>query len=229
MIVYNNIESGLTEVYLGDNSITEVYIGDEKVFPSGGTYGNKFYGEYLNGETLTLECEGESSNLTLAELTSEGNPSLSALTNATFGECLRNIADYGNCTFSGLTNLSSVTISEGTITLHKNTFARCSNLRTVTLPETLQNIVQEAFYFCTSLSSITIPSGVTSIGQGAFTNCRSLTSITIKATTPHYLGSGAFNYTNDCPIYVPSESVETYKAASGWSGYASRIQAIPSN
>lgn len=228
MIVYNNIESGLTEVYLGDNSITEVYIGDEKVFPSGGTYGNKFYGEYLNGETLTLECEGETSNLTLAELTSEGNPSLSALTNATFGGCLKNIADYGNCTFSGATNLSSVTISEGTITLHKNTFGRCGNLKTVTLPETLQIITQEAFYFCTSLSSVTLGGNVTSIGNRAFAYCSSLTSITIKATTPPYLGMGAFNGTN-CPIYVPAESVEVYKSASSWSGYASRIQAIPSN
>jgi hypothetical protein len=39
--------------------------------------------------------------------------------------------------------------------------------------------------------------------------------------------SSVFNYTNNCPIYVPSASVETYKSASGWSGYASRIQAIP--
>jgi hypothetical protein len=30
-----------------------------------------------------------------------------------------------------------------------------------------------------------------------------------------------------CIIYVPSASVDTYKAASGWSTYASRIQAIP--
>ena len=28
-------------------------------------------------------------------------------------------------------------------------------------------------------------------------------------------------------IYVPAASVETYKAASDWSGYASKIQAIP--
>jgi hypothetical protein len=40
------------------------------------------------------------------------------------------------------------------------------------------------------------------------------------------LGASAFNDTNNCPIYVPSESVETYKAASNWSSYASRIQSI---
>jgi len=41
------------------------------------------------------------------------------------------------------------------------------------------------------------------------------------------LGASAFNDTNNCPIYVPSESVEAYKSASGWSNYASRIQPIP--
>jgi len=39
----------------------------------------------------------------------------------------------------------------------------------------------------------------------------------------------AFNSTNDCPIYVPSESVEVYKAADNWSSLSSRIQAIPNS
>ena len=34
-----------------------------------------------------------------------------------------------------------------------------------------------------------------------------------------------FNNTNDCPIYVPTGSVEAYKTAEYWSDYADRIQA----
>jgi len=68
---------------------------------------------------------------------------------------------------------------------------------------------------------------VTSIGNEAFDSCRSLTSVTVEATTPPTLSTDAFNSTNNCPIYVPCDSVDTYKAASGWSTYASRIQAIP--
>ena len=41
------------------------------------------------------------------------------------------------------------------------------------------------------------------------------------------MGTYVFNYTNDCPIYVPAGSVDVYKDAEGWSEYASRIQAIP--
>jgi hypothetical protein len=40
------------------------------------------------------------------------------------------------------------------------------------------------------------------------------------------LADESFYNTNNCPIYVPSASVETYKAATNWSSLESRIQAI---
>jgi hypothetical protein len=67
---------------------------------------------------------------------------------------------------------------------------------------------------------------VTSIGSEAFYGCSSLTSITCEATTPPTLKWSVFDDTNDCPIYVPADSVDTYKAAENWSEYAKRIQAI---
>lgn len=73
-------------------------------------------------------------------------------------------------------------------------------------------------------TNIEIPESITSIGIQAFSNCESLTSITINATTPPTLGKHAFDSTNNCPIYVPSESVQAYKTA--WSDYANKIQAI---
>ena len=114
------------------------------------------------------------------------------------------------------------------------TFGKCSSLTSVgeigsgadvELGSSLTEIKSHAFYQCTSLTSVTL-GNITSIGEEAFNGCSSLTSITIKAITPPSLSYGVFDYSNDCPIYVPAQSVDAYKAATYWKNYASRIQAI---
>ena len=105
-------------------------------------------------------------------------------------------------------------------------FNYCSGLNSITIPNSVTSIGIDTFRGCSGLRSVTIPSGVTSIDEYAFYGCTRLTSITVEATTPPTLGSSAFDRTNNCPIYVPDASLNTYKAASGWSTYASRIQGI---
>lgn len=85
-----------------------------------------------------------------------------------------------------------------------------------------------AFRRCSNLESAEIPASVTRIGDYAFYYCSSLESLTIYATTPPTLGSLVFEGTSDnLKIYVPAESVDTYKTASRWSAHASKIEAIP--
>ena len=115
----------------------------------------------------------------------------------------------------------------GTGTSYVNgVFYKCTSLTSVTIPINITSIWKYVFRQCTSLITVNIPNTVTSIGDQVFRQCTSLTSVTIKATTPPTLDITAFTDTNNCPIYVPAESVNTYKEASGWSDYASRIQAI---
>jgi hypothetical protein len=81
--------------------------------------------------------------------------------------------------------------------------------------------------FTSLIESITIPSNVTYIGTYAFSMCSLLTSVTVEATTPPTLGEHAFDdNASGRKIYVPSASVETYKAATNWSEYADDIEAI---
>ena len=154
----------------------------------------------------------------------------------------------GDNAFYNCTNLSSVTIPSSVTSIGENAFKDCSGLTSVNIPNSVTSIGNKAFencsgltsciigsgvtiignnafIRCTSLTSVTIPSGVTTIGTQAFNTCSGLTSITIEATTPPSLGTNPFNNTNNCPIYVPAESVSSYQTA--WSStYASRIQAI---
>ena len=62
-----------------------------------------------------------------------------------------------------------------------------------------------------------IPSSCTTLGTDAFANCTALEYLLIGNPTPPTLGTSALNSTNNCPIYVPDESVEDYKAAANWS------------
>lgn len=138
-------------------------------------------------------------------------------------------------TFQGYTGLTSVEIPSTVTTILNQAFYRCSGISVVglvgcggiELPNTLTSIQSTAFSQCTGLTSVTIPSSVTSIGDSCFNGCTHLSSFTCEATTPPTLGINAFtNTAQDLTIYVPSASVETYKTASRWSDFASRIQAI---
>lgn len=116
------------------------------------------------------------------------------------------------------------TVIPNTITaIGQGAFAT-SELTSVTLSDSVTTINDKAFESCTHLLTAVIGCNVTSIGTGAFNKCSSLNSITCMATVPPTIGSYPFAQTNDCPIYVPAASVDTYKST--WSNYASRIQAI---
>ena len=79
-----------------------------------------------------------------------------------------------------------------------------------------------AFWKCTSLKIVILNKNITVIDQRAFQDCTSMESCYIKATIPPALGTWAFD-NNPCKIYVPHESVATYKAATNWNLYASQI------
>ena len=134
----------------------------------------------------------------------------------------------GNYAFFNCTALTSVTIGNGVTSIGTYAFNTCSILANVIIPDSVMSIAYMAFSYCFGLESVTIGTGITNIANDAFLNCNNLRSITILATNPPTLSSAdAFRITNNCPIYVPAASVNTYKAATNWSALASRIQAIP--
>ena len=137
------------------------------------------------------------------------------------------VTSIGDNVFYSCRSITSVTIPNSVTTIGNYAFYYCSRLTNVTIPNSVTSIGVSTFRYCSSLTSIDIPSGVTSIGNEAFRYCSRLSSVTVLATTPPTIGVSAFNNTNDCPIYVPAQSVDAYKSATNWSTYASRIQAIP--
>ena len=138
-----------------------------------------------------------------------------------------NVTSIAPNSFASCVSLSSVTIGNSVTGISQYAFDGCVSLSSITIPDNVTTIYASVFYNCRNLTACTIGSGVTSIGQQVFFTCSSLTSVTIMATTPPSLGGQALDgNASGRKIYVPSASVSTYKAASGWSSYASDIEAI---
>lgn len=101
----------------------------------------------------------------------------------------------------------------------------------VIIPDTVTSMGTVAFA-ATGVNNITIPGSVKFIGDGCFASCSYLENITFLSKEPPVLGStqGVYQLFHHSSylsnIYVPAESVEAYKAAPGWSNYASKIKAI---
>lgn len=93
------------------------------------------------------------------------------------------------------------------------------------IPDSVTIIGDESFESYNSLKSVTIPNSVTSIGMSAFYGCAGLTSVYCKATTPPSLGHDDVfdNNGSGRKIYVPTESVDTYKSETHWNEYANQI------
>ena len=126
--------------------------------------------------------------------------------------------------FSKCSSLASINIPNGVTLIGGSAFSKCSSLTSITIPEGVTEIGSEAFYKCSGLTSITIPDSVTSIGYYAFYGCSSLAEVYCKPTTPPAGGDNMFyNNASGRKIYVPTDSVEAYKTAEGWSEYADAI------
>ena len=83
------------------------------------------------------------------------------------------------------------------------------------------------FCECSSLKYITFPTSLTFIGYQNFYLTSSIEIIIMNIKTPPTLDwNGEFAESKKCTFYVPDESVDTYKSASNWSTYSTRIKAL---
>lgn len=176
-------------------------------------------------------CSGLTGTLTLPKnLTKIGNGAFSSCQKLTGTLVVPNGVTYiGSYAFEGCTKLTSIDLPNTLTLIGQNAFDGCTGLTgTFIIPNSIIYISIYTFRDCTGLTNIVISNSIIEIGQWAFSGCTHLVSVTVLATTPPTLkGVSAFDNTNNCTIYVPTGSVDAYKAAANWSSLASRIQAIP--
>lgn len=172
----------------------------------------------------------QSADLSGTSLTNIGNFAFKDSANLRTIALPKSLVTIGTYVFQGCALLRSVDLSGTSLTsIGESAFDSISNLKTVLFPETLTTIGYSAFGSCSSLETVTIPKNVTSIGSMAFFLCKYLLTVYVEATTPPSIDTETFGSGNpsDFRIYVPPESVDTYKQAAGWSEYAEFIMAKP--
>lgn len=168
-------------------------------------------------------------NLTTAEF-----PNATSIGDYSFYKCpsltsvVAQIVEHIGCfAFKGCSNLISANYPLAT-TIGQGAFDECVGLSDVNLP-LVTTIEALAFRKCEDLTSADFAS-VTSIGTQAFYSS-GITSLTLRSDTVVTLENvDAFYFTpieeGAGYIYIPSNLVNSYKSANGWSAYANQIKAI---
>lgn len=135
--------------------------------------------------------------------------------------------------FSSCSNLVEITLPHYMTVIPSSFLERCNKLVSIDIPSTVMTISRYAFQH-TGLTSVIIPANVARIDDYAFYQCDKMKSVTVLAESVPQGGGDMFGGINifntiNYPIYVPSASVEAYKAAPFWKDYANRIFPISNN
>lgn len=146
------------------------------------------------------------------------------------------------------TSLIECILPNGANTIGEYAFYGCSLLKTIIIPESVTYLGRDAF--CESgLEKIELPSNITELGYEVLARTK-IVSITFpkSVTTLHGselsstdtlrwikclpiippTGGNQWTFVNggNAPIYVPDESIEAYKVATGMTYYASRFRKL---
>lgn len=99
-----------------------------------------------------------------------------------------------------------------------------STIGSVTFSDNIKTIYAAAFWNCEQLKSVEIPSSLERMGGYAFNGCSALEFIEINSPQLliAYDNQGHMFDGSNCPIYVASDLIPSYKTAQYWSDYETR-------
>lgn len=101
-------------------------------------------------------------------------------------------------------------------------------LTSIEIPNSVNTIGAYAFSDCDGLVSIEVPLNVTSIGNYAFHLCDNLETLICYAKNPPVCNTNIFMQKTNSVVYVPCESLSTYKNNSIWGQFNLKcISALP--
>ncbi|MCQ2068160.1 MAG: leucine-rich repeat domain-containing protein [Bacteroidaceae bacterium] len=188
--------------------------------------------------TLIQGC----SNTTIPEnVTSIGTEAFSYCTNLTSIVIPDGVTTIGDYAFSNCDNLKDINIPSSVKSIDRSAFSGCIGLSSI--PDGLTYIGDYAFEGCTGITSVTIPEDITYIGSYAFKYCAGIKTVSLPASMGGKVYFDVFGDCSDiesiylhsstpisiydfydidfdnCILYVPAGSKETYRKHSFWSSF----------
>lgn len=194
------------------------------------TYKNGFGILRFNGNVASIGVEAFKGCEKLTEITIPKN-TVDIGTQAFYGcKKLRSVylpdgvQTIGNDTFSACVELADIKIPESVNSIGIGCFQECSKLMTINIPQNIVDIKDATFQHCRFVS-FTIPQNIQSIGSYALSFNGLLNVLYCKPQIPPQINSTTFaeGFAEGGVIYVPMESVDSYKSAYGWKQYSSQI------
>lgn len=134
------------------------------------------------------------------------------------------LKDVGLSEFLGCSQLADFNIPRDLKDITHLMFLGCIGPEELIIPDNTERIGESAFQGCTGIKRVTIGSGVYKIYARAFYECANLAELYCMPTTPPAMSEMALTgCSSELKIYVPSGSVDAYKAAEGWSEYKNSV------
>ena len=161
--------------------------------------------------------------------------SLKTMENSVFSYCSSlvdvnipsSIGVMPSSTFQDCSSLKKIVIPEGITKLERYLFMGCSNLTDIELPKSLEYISSRIIEGCDALRKLTIYHNVSVIEQHAFDGCQGIEEIHLyRAVLPKtpipegwLVDRPVIPTGNNCTLYVPVGSVDSYKASQYWNSF----------
>ena len=158
------------------------------------------------------------------------------------------VTSIGKSAFLSCASLKEINLSGNLKTIGDLAFYYCPALPSITIPNSVTEIGANAFSFCGALEEVVLGKGVEKVGANAFFLSDAIKSITVLSDVPPVFEAANYNaparlmaprpvVRNDSPdnsgfsatvysdatLYVPSESVDAYKAAATWGNFSNIV------
>lgn len=187
----------------------------ESYLPIAGNYPVKVLGaiEEFEYNGLKYSVHDDTENVTVAGYTSTYEPAnVDINSEVTFEDNTYKILSIGDEAFMDCQTLENVELSEGLTSIGIETFKGCRNLSSINIPQTVTTIGRGAFCGCVSLDSIVFPANLTSLGDYSMAESGIKTITFLSLNPPEESAEQCLQgLSSDVIIYVPAESVDSYK------------------